>query len=63
MNPHVLHETWVVKITGHGSRASEYDGTWFSESRESVVQFVAHMMEKSGRFEYNIKRVQTGRDE
>ena len=58
-----MTETWVIKITGHGSRASEYDGIWFFESREGVVQYVAQMMEKSGRFEYNIKRVETRRNE
>tara|TARA_R110002020_G_scaffold34352_4_gene104596 strand:+ start:798 stop:992 length:195 start_codon:yes stop_codon:yes gene_type:complete len=56
------HETWMIKITGRGSRASEYDGAWFFESREAVVQYVAHMMEKSGRFEYNIKRVETQKE-
>ena len=55
-----MTETWVIEITAHGSRsrASRYDGAWFFESREAVVQYVAHMMEKSGRFEYNIKRLE-----
>ena len=56
-----MKELWAVDITSSGKRSSKYACCTQVEcdplTRQELVDYIAHMMKKSGRLEYHIRRL------
>lgn len=57
-----MKELWAVDITSSGKRPSKYETRCTQVecdplTRQELVDYIAHMMKKTGRLEYHIRRL------